>query len=461
MNILFLEHPGTNSRSIFRDIMSGFEQLGHHCLIMPLEPIWAVPHKAPDAAQKLRGDLGRLLVQFIEANAIDLTVAMWGNALTAFGLFRDDHGSVGTIFESIDHPHLMIWLDSPERVQDGEFLPLFQMGVFRSPLLFHFINNAGTAEEMVQLFGFRRENILTMDYGIEPTIFRPHDDVRREYDIVCSLGGRHPATPLMIDQVQQDEPDMQAVRHALAESLPPRLATMAEQFDKSVQPAVEKVLHLLLEIQLTSPQTPMMHRLLGLVESDASLRGGVEALGRDLPRYVSATQLIRSIESFRRAFILSYLSRYFRCAAFGGGLDLSDWPHRVESLENLEYADQARAYSLGHFGLSVMRWQDEVGLHIKPLEIAASGALPVVEQRSGIEALFPSKSPVVIFNTPAEARRKMQSLLDDPAGLAMQTAVAQQHTHDRHTWKHRASAMLEDIGRKTDRWAVAPAQAAR
>lgn len=456
MKVLFLLQPGTNSRSIFLDMIDGCRGAGHEAVVMELEPMWALRQRAPQHQPAVQGDLARLVATYIQNNKVDLTVGMWANSLQTFGLTQapGNNGQAATIFDAINHPHLMFWLDTPERAHDASLAPLFNTGVFRSPNLFHMVNNAGSADEMHRVFNFT--NSFGLRYGVNPEVFRPRDDVHKEYDIMFSAGGGdrwQQPTPTMREQVEQDEPDIDLCRRELAEQLRPQLHAIAARLGAHLGPAAPAVMDRLLDAQLADRNVPMLARFDAIRAEDASLASAADALLAQRPAYIEATQAIRGIENFQRAFTFAWLSRYFNCAMFGSA-DYSPWGCTVKSRGFVDYAQQAAEYSRAHFGLSVMRWQDEVGVHIKPIEIAASGSAVLAAHRVGLDDLLVPGRECVSFTSPVEARQEVETLLSDPAALSAMTEAGRAHTLADHTWSAVFTELIDKIGDLSGRWAT-------
>jgi hypothetical protein len=175
--------------------------------------------------------------------------------------------------------------------------------------------------------------------------------------------------------------------------------------------------------------------------------------------FVDCAMTLRRIENWERAFLFAYLSRFFRCALFGGE-GLAGWPGRWESLGRIGYADQAKAYSRSWFGLNVMRWQDEHGLNLKPFEITLSGAGLLQSYRVGLDQHF-DDSEMVVFRTPGECRRKVAALLQDPDRLQDIAAAGHARSLRQHCWKHRADAVIRALSGEAPPATVPPAGAAR
>lgn len=452
MKVLFLLQPGTNSRSIFLDMIDGCRGAGHEAVVLELEPMWALRQRAPQQQPAVQGDLARLVITYIQNNKVDLTVGMWANSLQTFGLTQVN-GQASTVFDAINHPHLMFWLDTPERAHDASLAPLFNTGVFRSPNCFHMVNNAGSADEMQRVFNFT--NSFGLRYGVNPDIFRPRDDVQREYDIMFSAGGGdrwQQPTPTMREQVDQDEPDIDLCRRELAEQLRPQLHAIAARLGAHLGPAAPAVMDRLIDAQLNDRNAPMLARFDAIKAEDASLAAAVDALLAQRPAYIEATQAIRGIENFQRAFAFAWLSRHFNCAMFGSA-DYAPWGCTVKSRGFVDYAQQAAEYSRAHFGLSVMRWQDEVGVHIKPIEIACSGSAVLAANRAGLEDILTPGTECVAFDNLPAARTQVESLLSNPSALTTMTQAGRARTLAHHTWSNVFTELLDKIGTLSGRWA--------
>lgn len=443
MNILFLIHGGTNSRDIFMDMLEGTREAGHQTIVLGIEPLFQIYGRIPDRQTDFQGDICRLLAQVIRENKIDLTIAMWANALQLLGLTQIN-GQTVTFFDAVNSPLLNFWLDAPERAHCGSLISYFRTSAFTSPQLFHLINNEATAEEMSRIFGF--SNVLPIPYGVNPKVFQPHE-VPKEYDIAFSAGGGEgwiTPTPVMLEEVRKDEPNLRRVREDLAQQARQKLDAIAKLFDAAMQASVRESLEQLLQLQLDQPTMTMFHRLNMIAGRSGELRKAVEALGANLKAYVDAAQVVRGIEGFRRIFYFVYLARYFKCAMYGKA-DLSAWDCHVPSEGFVAYDQQSRQYAKARLGLSVMRWQDEVGLHIKPFEITASGTACLAEHRIGIEQLWTSDKEIVTFRTLPEAREKIVGLLANPQQLQDIAAAGRQRTLRDHTWARRMTVIPEVI----------------
>lgn len=447
MRLLFLTQPGTNSRSIMLDIAAGAQAAGHEVLTLELGPIWQMAQRTGDQQQAAQGDLNQLLAAFIQHNRIDVTVAMWANAISTLGLMNDN-GKAVTLFDAIARPHLMIWLDTPERAQDGAVVPLFATGALRSPWLFHFVNNAGSAAEMTGLFGFNEKTVLPSRYGINPDIFKPLEGVERQFDIMYSAGGADrwatEPTATMLEEVAKDEPNVDRIRAELAAGVRERLDEFCQPFGAQVRQGVRQVMEAMVDMQITERDAPVIDRFVKLSRQHENLVPPIDALLNQHNAYVPFVQAMRSIENFQRAFTFVWLSKRFRCGMFGK-VDYSAWGCGVRSLGFVDYAKQAEAYNRAKLGLSVMRWQDEVGVHIKPMEITASGTACLAGWRGGIHDLYEEDREIVTFRNLPEAAQKARSLLDDDAKLSALAEAGRARTLRDHTWAKVMNGLLATI----------------
>lgn len=440
MNIVFFIQPGTNSRCTLIDLMRGFENAGHRVIPLELGPVWDVFNRAgQNQAMRafLVGQFTGMVRKMMADKSVDLSVAMWANALltlSAAGAAGDDQPRARSLFDLIGQKHLCYWLDAPHWAHEGQIVesadgPLGDL--LRSPNIHHAINNSATAEEMRSVFGMK--NVIQQPYGIDETVFRPHD-VDKEFDIVMALGpGDGPPTRLMLEMLDTDEPDIATVRHEQAELVRRRVMTLADRFGTEADGA-RRLLEALVHSQLTDRHRPMLGRLRGLLREPAC-RVAVGVMLSDPRLFVDVTMQVRAMESWERAFTLTYLSRRYRCAVFGGGISgLDGWNADVVRLGPLSWPDQAAAYSRARLGLNVMRWQDDAGLNVKPYEITASGAACLCAQRAGIEDVFEPGREVAVFEGPAQAARLAGQLLADPYRLDEMARAGRARTLRDHTW---------------------------
>lgn len=445
LRVLFFLHPGTNSRHIFLALMHGFEAAGHHVTSLDLGQLWAPRNRLTEASQRhaLTSQFANALRQHFRQHQVDLTIGMWANGLVDLPVTPDPlrPGKLRPFADAVGVPHLCYWLDAPQWAADGSLLTHVGTGVFSGPRVFHIVNNQGLAAEMQSLFDMPRT--LAVPYGISTRQFSPPSPrTTPVHDLVFQLGpGELPPTPAMLAALASDDPDLESLRREQAAHLQPALA-------REIGPLAAP----LVQSQLTNRAAPVHARLHALLAADASLRPAADALRAAPVTYARVTGTLRRIDGWYRAFVFAWLDRRFDCLRVGGA-DMSDWPTRgpVEPFA-LEPAAQAAHYARGRAGLSVMRWQDDLGLHIKPFEISASGVPCLVHRRPGLDDLFTDGTDALAFDTLPQAADHLRRLRDDPALRERLAAAALARTLRDHTWTARLPRLLEWMNQSCRWW---------
>ncbi len=433
MRFLCFLQPGTNSRSIFRDMIVGFQRAGHEALIVELAPIWDQYAKAgankPAAMSAVTAEIART----VKSRRVDAALCMWGNALTTLMHMTDGAGTPRTVFDEIGVPLVCYWLDAPHWAQGESLHDVFGSPIFRGPSMRHIINNPGTAREMTDVLGFGRT--LALPYGVDERVFSPRASTEPRYDLVAALGPGDPApSPQVLAMLESDEPPVDELRRAAARRVAAALEKLIAEHPQ--RGLIHPVLEALLRSQIEHRHEPMFCRLQRFDPA------GVAALVSHPRLYVRATMLVRAVEACERAFSISWLSRRFRVATFGSG-DLGPWQCRATHLGELAYEAMADAYASGKAGLSVMRWQDDVGLNIKPFEISACARPCLCARRSGVDDLFRDGQEILVFDSLPHAAERLRSVCDSSATRHELGGRARARVEREHTWFARAGAIAD------------------
>ncbi len=434
--ILFLQHPGDNSRDIFGDIIDGYREAGHEVFILELGPLWNKTQRCEfgEAAKACTEMFTETILGFVWANRIDLCVSLWANGPLSLG---DKNG--GSFFEYAKLPMLMHWLDAPHWAHSGTVLDV-PASFFNGPNSFHLINNVETAKEMDGVLGF--SNVFPLSNAASPRSFRPCPAPTKDFDIVFAIGADNTQpTDLMLRELANDEPDMLAIRAELAGGMKAELCEIARQA-WGTRPGLEQFVESMLQARLACRDEGMLSQIARLSNENHEIAPAVLSLLQNPKCYVRFSMKLREMENWERAFTFAYLTRHFRCATFGLEEPFKAWPGTWEYLGSLPYTDQSKAYGRGWFGLNVMRWQDDVGLNLKPFEITLSGTCLLQSYRVGIEHHF-DNSQAVVFRTPQECRRTVTEMLKCPGDIEQMAAAGRARSLSQHCWKHRAAAITE------------------
>lgn len=449
---MFFVQPGNVSREVLLAIKRGFEELGQKCLTVELAQIWKAMEDNPQQTARVltmaTDQIARLFVQ----HRVELSVGMWSNAVQSLAHGSRD-GKMVSCFELMKPrcPHVMYWLDAPHWSNSGAIRGITPTGIFSCPALLSFVNNEGIAEEMRRVLGFR--HACALDYGVDAKQLagdgRAEAMEKREFDLVFALGPGDPKpTAAVIEELSRDEPDVMRVRTEQAGLVRGEVLSVAERLNGALRDAARALLDRLLISQVIDRATPMLRRLEGIVNEAPELRGAAEGLLHEPWAWVDAGALIRLTERMERAMTVAYFAKRFKTLVYGAN-DLDAWQ---TGATRVEFApDQGAQIRRGRVGLSVMRWQDDVGVHIKPLEIAAAGSVALVARRAGIERLLEDGSECVVFDSLLGGARALRGLMDEPGRMTKMAAAGRGRVEREHTWKHRAAAMLAEVSRD-QRW---------
>lgn len=451
MRVLVMAHPGTNSRDIFLDAARGFESAGCEVVRWEIEPLQRLSRRAPPGPLRegIAEDIGAHFASFVESNRVDFSFGLWANGLLSLPIGKTG-GRLASTFELIGHDHVAFWLDAPHWAHGGGVAPLFGTPVVASDRLHHVINNPATADEMRRVLGFGR--VFARGYGIDTGVFSPREGVSPRFDVVFGSGPGDPEpTAFELAELEKDEPDVAGMRAERAEVVRAEAVRAARSWawpagvDGGAVPAV---VSRLVTMQVDDPAEPMLARLERVAGEDAALAGGVRALVSDPVRFVEATAKARKVEAARRAFTVAYICKRMRCAVFGQG-GFEGWPVEAERLGFVGYREMSDAYAAGKLGLNVMRWQDEVGLNLKALEISASGRACLCERRAGLSDAFEPGAEVADFGSPAEAVELARALVGDDARRERMAGAALARVRAQHTWGHWARDVVRFVSERS------------
>lgn len=458
MRFLALIPPGTNSRSIFADLLRGLQLAGHtvffedlSAFILEQQRMLRESGGRPTAAvQGMATTYARALENTFAARGCDAMITLWVDPLMALPFVKaDPKGEHSASFtEVLGIPVIHYWLDAPFWAYEGRLLPHMDKDRFTSPLHIHVVNNPGTAEEMRRVLGFR--SVIDLPYGVDEAVFRPWP-VDRTHDLAINAGpGDEPPTEIMRAELARDVPDIEAIRRDQADRARPMLADMLKGIALSATGSNASALAAAwLDEQLTNPDRPMLEKL----HAAAGRCDGAEPIVNALIAYPGsgkhwaiAGAIVRRVECWQRAFVAAHLSHRFKCLIIGHCGELwnrAGWDVRGDRIGPAPYHELGLHYSRCAAGLNVMRYQDDVGSNIKGLECAASGCVPLQRRRVGMDALLRPGAESLYFDSPVQARDRLSEILKTPEQRRQLAAAARAAVESRHTWKSRAAELVE------------------
>ncbi len=462
MRLLALIPPGTNSRTIFLDLLRGAQLAGHAVFFEDLSAFIVEQQrmlrdsggKQTPSLQGMATTYARALEKTFAARGCDAMITLWVDPLMALPFGQPDAKSahLASFTEMLGIPAIHYWLDAPFWAYGGRMLPHLDKDRFTSPLHCHIVNNPGTAEEMRRVLGFK--NVIDLPYGVDEAVFRPWP-VDRMYDLAINAGpGDEPPTELMRAELSKDVPDVEAIRRDQAERARGPLATMLKSIALSAtEDAARALAGAWLDEQLANPDRPMLEKLHAAAGRSPGAPPMVDALiayPGSAAHWSNAGAMVRRVESWQRAFISAYLSQRFKCLIVGDCGEVwsrAGWDLRGDRVGSVPYHELSLHYSRCAAGLNVMRYQDDVGSNIKGLECAASGCVPLQRRRVGMERLLNPGVETLLFDSPVQARDGLAGLLKSPDRRHQMAAASRGAVETRNTWIIRAGELLRQAGK--------------
>lgn len=444
MKILAFTQPGTISFGLFQDILGGVRELGHEVIIFELESYLVVHKAVAEHCENAIEPLGQIVLDVIENNDIDFSIGMWSAIAHVLPKCKKPDGSVVSLLEHHAHPHLHYWWDAPHWHRGGKELARIATGLLRGQHQFHYINNPGTGSEMAALMGF--SNVIPSPNGVNPQIFCPQPQIKPEYDLVFLSGAGDPSpTAVMLQELERDDPDIDRIRKDVALNLRPELDALAEHIDGSIREPMRALFDAMVEARLADRHRPALVHLQQAAQQDTNLAAALDALIKNLPLYVQATDTIRRIEKWERPFMVAYLSRHFNCLRLG--LQSYDaWGIEGDASRLVDYQKQPEVYAKGRVALNVMRWQDDIGVNSKVFEITACGTACLQAYRGGLDELFDDGKEILVYKTPGEARQQLAEALATPGRVEELAEAGRARTLRDHTWTNRMQSVLDLVG---------------
>lgn len=447
-HILALIQPGTNSRDIFVDALAGFERAGHRVTRFELGSIWQATSRLESdqpKLQALKSDLTQFLIEMVKSNRIDLAIGMWANVPLTF-VNTVHHGRMGTVFELLGVPLVWWWLDAPHWAHNGGMIRHLGTDLVRGSFSHHVINNSATAREMRECFGMSK--VHAIPYAVDPDVFSGQEFSEPDHDVVMCLGPGDPEpTESILQRVESREFDSQAIRCELAAELEGQL-----QHGFTGELNVKSLIIELLRSQVEHRHVPILNRAEGLAAGDTKLQQALQVLIGNPQAYIKVTEMVRSVERYERGIHAAALARRFRFAAFGPGV--KEWAARwriaarVTDLGSIEKHAQGDAYRRGRVAVNVMRWQDDVGINIKPFEITASGVTCVCTKRVGLAECFDIGKEVWEADSFNGVEACVSELIGNRSLCQTVAAAGCARTKKDHTWHRRSQSWIDAVFNK-------------
>lgn len=442
--VAFIQH-GTNSLGLLLDLVSAFEELGHEVLRFSIQDYMLKVANFPEAEEALREELTVEVEDFIINNKIEFAMGIWSLPIDQFKIDVLDTGEVVPLLEKLKIPTLCYWWDVPYLHKQGAYVEAFRTGIFEKKYQIHCNNDKYVSKELTEFMNFK--NVLTLPFAVDPKVFKPSNNVKKEYDIVFFTGGgNNPVsattpTSLMLKELEKINPDIEAIRHDLALGLKKQIRSFSKTCPDQFQQKVFKFCQYLIKKRLEDKYIPLYKII--KENQNSQFSDVVEFLFTNKEFYIKLTKIVRSIEcSWYRDFIVAYLSKHFKCLILGS-VDYTPWNLDYKGNNVPKYSEQSQYYSKAKFGLNIVRWEKDYCVNQKIFEIMASKCCCLQEYRENINDLFDSEKDLVIFKTPYEAKKKIEKLLKNPDKIAQIAKNGYEKTLSKHTWKIRMQEVID------------------
>lgn len=444
MRLLALIPPGTNSRCQFLELLRGAQQAGHDVLFEEIT-LFIVEYQRRVAAKDTGASeaatvFARYLEHTVRERRADAVMTLWLDPLTITPIVRTDPATPreSSFLELLGVPSFHWWLDAPFWAYSGRALPALVNGRFAAPTHTHIINNPGTADEMRRVLGLQR--VAAHSYGVDAAMFRPWP-VERDHEIALNAGPGDPApTPFMLEQLKRDDPDVEAIRRDQAA----KAETAVVESIRPLIPDAARLATAWVTEQLRDPDRPMLDKLdAACAASGLDCTSTVAAFTRATQAWAQATAALRTIESWQRAFTAAFLSQRFK-ALIVGPVDWAQtgWPIRGTRTGPLMYHELSLAFSRCKVGVNIMRYQDDIGLNPKLLEMAASGCVAAQRWRVGFDEFFREGEEAVSFRTPSGAVESVRALLTSPDRCRAVAQAGRERVLRDHQWSQKAARLF-------------------
>ncbi len=423
-----------------RDLMRGFASAGHEVLTLEVGEVWQACERSPSQRCAIMSRASEQLAKIVRRERIEGTFGMWANGLTTY-MHGMRNGEPATVFDLIGVPHVCYWLDAPQWAHSGAMQAYYRHALIASPMLTHVINNEATAEEMRRVLGYGRT--IAQAYGVDAEVFHPVEGVTVEYDVVASFGPGDPMpSEVALRELASREPEYEAVRRDQAARLKIKLGNEATRAVPEMETAMRALVGRLIDWQVCDRHAAMLTRIDAIVREGGEMARAAERLMSDPRLFVLVTMGVRRVEAMERAFTLCLLANRFRVAVFGKS-DLLAWGCKAMHMGELAYDQMSAAYARGRVGLNVMRWQDDAGINLKPLEIVASGVACASVRRVGLDGVLQPTTEVDIFDGPSGALACVDHLLSDASRREALARRARDRVEREHTWASRARSLTD------------------
>ncbi len=428
LRLLFLLNPGRVSRHYLQGLVNAACRIGIAHRTLELAEVW----------RRKRVDINGLthdMAALLRSENIGAVCGYVHNGTVEFRGHIDSFGRKKGFFPAMGIPHLMLWTDHPQWAEQKAALDPRMQPCLNSSYNHHFLKSEAAAAEIKGVLGW--PNCHGLPVAEDALSVKPQPQIQPQHDVVAILGSPPHLDERLKPFLDHDDPDVDAIMDVVNDTVHQRLHDLwRRDVPQPRWDAFDRFGRAWAQRRRADVRTASVRHLAELL---SDYRDQTEWLVAHPRTYFDAIEHLWLFGAWQRAFYLLYLARYFRVAVYGAdwtsaGLGGGDW---------VDYHDQAATYARGKIAINISQGSEEEGISHKPFQIAASGVPMVHIDRKGLAECFEPGTEVEVFQSPGDARRVIQALLDDPGRRAAMAAAARSRLERCHTWEHRLRRMLD------------------
>jgi Glycosyl transferases group 1 len=436
--LLILLNGGKMSRNYLLGIANSAQRLGIDHLCIEMDQIRAaIAQNQTAAIQQLDALLNRERIGAVLSYTLNGCDLPGENANRVFRTF----------FEVRGIPHLLFWTDHPQWASERQALSPGLQPAFRSGNSFHFVKTRAHAHELNRILGW--PNCFDCPLACDPDQIRPvEQETNPEFDVVAIYGGSPKLRDHLKPFLDSDDPDPHDLMLSYVDDIRSNLdAIWKSDAPDVLRPQLAALAEKLLAARLDQPLKASIWNL-PAVEQEFPM--AMRWLTINHQTYFKMTAQLYKCRAWLRHFVPAYLAKYFRVGIFGG-----DWTGmnciRGQWGTNgwVDLADMPKVLAKGKVTLNLSANYDEEGITAKPFEIAASGAVMLHNEATGLGDFFELGREAFSFATPKEAREITSELLNDPERRRSVGIAARARLEKDHSWDSRLTRLLSVSGLST------------
>ncbi|MHC5111046.1 MAG: glycosyltransferase family protein [Planctomycetota bacterium] len=430
-HLLVLTNPGRTTRHYLHDMARAAARLGISVVTFEISQLWG-------AAKSGRSVDATWFSQRLRENNVRAVIGSGMNGVFDWPVAVEPTGRVIPFFEQLGIPHLLWWTEHPHWAFERQALRDDLQSGLMSRNCHHFVKSELAADELRDILHW------PYCYGIpvaeDGDRLAPATGVKPEYDVVAILGSPPELDDSLVALMQQDDPKLHDIHAHIAKRVSAGLESIWQRYLPGSQ------LHAAIEFgkawlaaRTSDMRTGSYMHFKAIAQSFPEVS---EAILGNYHAYFDALDVMWELGKWQRMFVLRYLARHFKFAVYG-----HDWSGvGIPGGGWVDHDDMPSAYGRGRIAINISQRGDEEGISHKPFQIAACGVPLMHNDVRGLSDCFAPDVEVMRFDSPIDARRKVETILGDPRRLDLMARAARERVCREHSWEQRLTQMFSRAG---------------